>query len=378
MVAVAMGAATICAILHGRAFFASESSGSPSAAFRRRLLLGAGVAASQGTSRPSFAISLEERSLAAVYQRIFPGVVSIRQPLGFGSSGKKENRPLTGAGFVWDESHVVTSRSMLASLSRPQIVAFGADSTGAERQTMLSARVVGEDPVTDIAVLEVDRALPPLSRGSSDSLTVGQDIYAVGNPYGLEHSFSRGIVSGISRTIENESGRPITGVIQTDVAANLGNTGGPLVDSRGAVVGMNNAFISPEGTTMAVPISTMTQSVASVLREGYVQRPSLGAGIGRDELSDQLGVKGVIVTTVVPGGPAQLAGVRPMRPGMLGDLIVGIDDKAVDSRNDLFVQIDRKRPGDVVVLKVQRAAAGRSNDRMETLALSMTLGAAML
>jgi len=289
----------------------------------------------------------------------------------------EEKRSLTGAGFAWDESHVVTSRSMLASLSRPQIVAFGTDATGDERQTMLSARVVGEDPVTDIAVLEVDRALPPLSRGSSDSLTVGQDIYAVGNPYGLEHSFSRGIVSGMSRTIESEVGRPITGVIQTDLMANFGNTGGPLVDRTGAVVGMSNAFISPEGATMALPISTMTQSVASVLREGYVQRPSMGAGIGRDELSDQLGVKGVMVRSVVPGGPAQLAGLRPMRPGVLGDLIVGIDDKAVDSRNDLFLQINQKHPGDVVVLTVQRAAAGQSDDRMDTLALSMELGVAV-
>merc|ERR550532_2452741 len=166
----------------------------------------------------------------------------------------------------------------------------------------------------------------PLPRGNSANLLVGQNVFAFGNPFGLEHSLSRGIISGVSRKMESAAGRPINGVIQTDASINPGNSGGPLLNSEGQVIGVNTAILTGSGTFsgvgLAIPIDTVARNVESIIAKGFVKRPVLGIIFAPDVLSEELNLNGIMVMKVVPGGPAETAGVRPMRGGRLGDVVL--------------------------------------------------------
>jgi len=220
--------------------------------------------------------------------------------------------------------------------------------------------------------------MAPLPRSSSNNLLVGQNVFAFGNPFGLEHSMSRGIISGVARKMEGAGGRPINGVIQTDASINPGNSGGPLLDSDGNVIGVNTAILTGSGTFagvgLAIPIDTVSRNVESIISKGFVRRPRLGIVFAPDVMSEELQLNGIMVMKVAPDGPAASAGVRPMRGGRLGDVVVSMDGKRVASTDDLFGVLEQKAPGDLVKLVVQRASTDAESDKYEEVELKVTLG----
>jgi S1-C subfamily serine protease len=241
--------------------------------------------------------------------------------------------------------------------------------SGSEIRSAHKLVLVGGDPLSDIAVLqapslrdsEVHKLIKPLNRGSSSDLVPGQEVYALGNPYGLDHSMSRGIVSGVSRTMPmGMGGRPMGGVIQTDAAINPGNSGGPLLDSKGRVVGMNSRIMSNSGSFggvgLAIPIDLVEQHVTKMLSNGYVSRAVMGVTFAPTAMSKALGIDGVMVMQVVPNGPASRAGVRALGKGRLGDIIVSIEGKSMTSSTDVVKVLDQLVPGKQIQVQLKRAS----------------------
>lgn len=270
------------------------------------------------------------------------------------------------------------------------------DGEGSKRLSY-QAQVVGYDATSDVAVLEVGSQdskdkqkekemdiprglMQPLARGRSDRLLVGQNVFAFGNPFGLEHSLSRGIISGVSRRLEGAGGRPISGVIQTDASINPGNSGGPLLNSDGEVIGVNTAILSGSGmfagVGLAIPIDTVYKNVESIISKGFVKRPLLGLVFAPDVMDQELQLNGIMVMKVIPDGPAASAGVRAMRGGRLGDVVVAMDGKRISSTDDLFGMLEQRAPGDTVKLTVQRPSADVDSEKLEELDLSIKLGQA--
>ncbi len=190
---------------------------------------------------------------------------------------------------------------------------------------MLRARIVGASPNYDLAVLRVDdtRGLPPpLAIGTSDDLRVGQLVFAIGNPFGLDQSLTTGIISALKRRLPTGGGREITNVIQTDAAINPGNSGGPLLDSAGRVIGVNTAILSPSGTNagigFAIPIDTVNRVVPQIIARGYVPTPGIGIVAASEDAATRAGVEGVVIARTVPGSAAERAGLRGIDPPAAG------------------------------------------------------------
>jgi len=320
-----------------------------------------------------------------------------------------------GSGFVWDARHVVTNYHVVKEVGREDLMLIFSDTgTSAAAADMphrdvLRGELLGADPATDLAVVRIGAVvggnatsaaggssatsmgaaggrkeqqpsrlqIRSLARGSSTALEVGQTVYAIGNPFGLEHSMSRGIVSGIARTLDIGE-RPIRGCIQTDASINPGNSGGPLLDSQGRVIGVNTAILSGTGTSagvgLAVPIDTVTRQVEAIISQGFVRRAFLGITLAPDEVSEQLQLPGVIVMAVVAGSPAEVVGVKPMRKGSLGDVVTELDGQTVRAGKDFFRILDRRAAGDIVSVKVQRAKRG-VDEGIEDLVFNATLSA---
>jgi S1-C subfamily serine protease len=266
-----------------------------------------------------------------------------------------------GSGFVWDaDGHIITNNHVVQGAAEAKVrLNDGRD---------YSARLVGASPAHDIAVLRIrvpERQPPALPIGTSADLKVGQKVFAIGNPFGLDWSLTTGVVSALDRSLPAESG-VIEHLIQTDAAINPGNSGGPLLDSSGRLIGINTAIFSPSGAYagvgFAVPVDTVNRVVPQLLAKGKYTRPALG--IATDEqlnqqLARQLGVKGVAVLKVEPGSPAEAAGLRAARPApgggiVPGDIITAIDGKSVDSVPRLVNRLDEHKVGDTIKLTVQR------------------------
>jgi S1-C subfamily serine protease len=233
-----------------------------------------------------------------------------------------------------------------------------------------NAKLVGISPRNDIAVLRIEPRGAPLSHvvlGSSHDLAVGQQVFAIGSPFGLDYTLSTGVVSGLGREIEGMTGLPIRGVIQTDAAINPGNSGGPLLDSSGRLIGMNTSILSPSGASagigFAVPVDTINRVVPQILKFGRELRPTIGAEFADDAVTRRLGLRGVLILRVAPGGPAARAGLQPTqqdpRSGhiTLGDLIVGIDGAPVQNSASLYLALEAHKPGDKVKLMLERGGA---------------------
>ncbi len=265
----------------------------------------------------------------------------------------------TGSGFIWDlNGNVITNFHVIQNADAAQVTL--AD------QSAWRARRVGVAPDKDLAVLRIDAPasrLRPLPLGTSKDLLVGQRVYAIGNPFGLDQSLTTGVISALGREIESVTRRPIQGVIQTDAAINPGNSGGPLLDSAGRLIGVNTAIYSPSGASagigFAIPADTVNRIAPELIRHGRVIRPGLGIQIAEDQIAERLGVNGVLVVDVLPGGAAAKAGIRPTRREAsgrvrLGDVIVAVDGKKTDSANDLYIALDQFRVGDDVTVTVLR------------------------
>ncbi len=265
----------------------------------------------------------------------------------------------TGSGFVWDrQGHIVTNFHVIAG-------ADGARVTLSD-QSVWPAELVGAYPDKDLAVLRIEAPedkLPPLPVGSSSDLVVGQHVFAIGNPFGLDQTLSTGVISGLGREIMSMSRRPIQGVVQTDAAINPGNSGGPLLDSAGRVVGVNTAIYSPSGGSagvgFAVPIDTVNQVVPQLIATGRVERAGLGIRLDEGQLASRFGLRGALVLGVIPG-----SGAATLRPTMrdprtgriiLGDLIVAVDGAAVESSLDLYRVLDNRNVGDQVNVTIMRS-----------------------
>lgn len=268
----------------------------------------------------------------------------------------------TGSGFIWDEhGHVVTNWHVISGASEANVrLADGRD---------YKASLVGASAAHDIAVLRIRVPVDPpapIPLGTSHDLRVGQKVYAIGNPFGLDWSLTTGIVSALDRSLNAEDGRIIQHLIQTDAAINPGNSGGPLLDSAGRLIGINTAIYSPSGASagvgFAVPADTVNRVVPQLISTGRYAPPSLG--IETDEvlnraIARQLGVTGVAVVRVRPGTAAARAGLRGIRIGarntiIPGDVILAVDGKEVDSTALLNARLDDYRVGDTVRLTVWR------------------------
>jgi len=265
----------------------------------------------------------------------------------------------TGSGFIWDTGgNIITNFHVIQNADAAQV-------TLADQSTW-KARVVGVAPDKDLAVLRIDvpsNRLRPIPIGTSKDLQVGQKVFAIGNPFGLDQTLTTGVISALGREIESVTRRPIQGVIQSDAAINPGNSGGPLLDSAGRLIGVNTAIYSPSGASagigFAIPVDTVNRIVPELIRYGKVIRPGIGVQIAEEQLAERLGVSGVLVVDVLPGSAAAKAGIRPTRRERsgrvrLGDIIVAIDGEKVQSPNDLFLTLEKYRVGDVVDISLLR------------------------
>ena len=267
----------------------------------------------------------------------------------------------SGSGFLWDEEgHVVTNFHVVYEAQAFRVTLHD--------NTVWDARLVGYDPDKDLAVLKIDADtddLPAIPIGESHTLQVGQKVFAIGNPFGLDQTLTTGVISGLGREIQSVSGKTIFDVIQTDAAINPGNSGGPLLDTAGRLIGVNTAIYSPSranaGIGFAVPVDTVNQVVPQLIRKGRVERPGLGIMIWEDRVTAQLfseGVidrRGILIREVLPGGAADEAGLQvSSNDGGLGDLIIGIDGHEIESSNDLFRVLENYRIGQEVKVKIVR------------------------
>jgi S1-C subfamily serine protease len=268
----------------------------------------------------------------------------------------------TGSGFIWDkQGHIVTNFHVLQGASAARV-------TLANQQSF-RASLVGASPDHDLAVLRIDaRAalLFPVPVGTSDDLQVGQKVFAIGNPFGLDQTLTTGIISALNRAIDGVGGRKIEGVIQTDAAINPGNSGGPLLDSAGRLIGVNTAIFSPSGTYagigFAVPVSIVNRIVPRLIVNGRYIRPRLGiiidAQVNR-QITQQLGITGLIVLDIEANSPAARVGLQgtlqnPDGSLRLGDIIQRLDGRPIGDPDDLLNALDRYQTGDTITLTILR------------------------
>ncbi|XP_028771223.1 protease Do-like 1, chloroplastic [Neltuma alba] len=266
----------------------------------------------------------------------------------------------SGSGFVWDkEGHIVTNYHVIRGASDLRV-------TLADQSTY-DAKIVGFDQDKDVAVLRVEAPkdkLRPIPIGISADLLVGQKVFAIGNPFGLDHTLTTGVISGLRREISSAAtGRPIQDVIQTDAAINPGNSGGPLLDSSGNLIGINTAIYSPSGASsgvgFSIPVDTVNGIVDQLVRFGKVTRPILGIKFAPDQSVEQLGVSGVLVLDAPANGPAGKAGLLPTKRDsygrlILGDIITSVNGKKVTNGSDLYRILDQCKVGDTVTVEVLR------------------------
>jgi S1-C subfamily serine protease len=296
------------------------------------------------------------RAVMLAVDRIAPSVVKVevaRRATGRGTRPRREGEEPergSGSGFVFTpDGLVLTNSHVVDAAARISVTLPGGEEYRAD--------LVGDDPETDLAVLKITAAgLVAASLGDSSRLRAGQLVVAVGNPYGLQHTVTAGVVSALGRSLRARSGRLMDNIIQTDAALNPGNSGGPLVAARGDVVGVNTAMIlGGQGLSFAVPMSTALIVVPQLLREGRVRRSYIGVGVQDVPLLRRVvrffgleATSGVLVVSVEGGSPAAAAGIRD------GDILVGLDGMPVTGADDLHRLLIEERIGRAVAVSVLR------------------------
>ncbi|HEV3254850.1 MAG TPA: trypsin-like peptidase domain-containing protein [Candidatus Acidoferrales bacterium] len=273
-----------------------------------------------------------------------------------------------GSGFLIDTNgHILTNYHVVQGAQTIEVILGD--------QTHYTGKTIGTDPVNDIALIQIDthgHQLTPLPLGDAQNLQVGQRVLAIGNPFGFESTLTTGIVSALGRTVQTSETSLIDGAIQTDAAINRGNSGGPLLNSHGEVIGINTAIYTPSGTTagigFAIPINTARRVAEDLITQGRVRRAFLGIE-GRalwPDLAKALDLpteQGILVERATPGGPAAQAGIRGGTRTVLaglqqlrigGDVVVAVDGKKLTNQFELGVILNRLRPGDAVTLTIYR------------------------
>ena len=333
--------------------------------------------ASLCTSPPSLAqravtprgpLAADELAQIEVFKRVSPSVVHITtlaESRDLFSRSVQQVPRGTGSGFVWDaQGHIVTNFHVIQGANAATVTL--AD------QSVHRASLVGAFADRDLAVLRIDPPkdkLTPIALGSSRDLLVGQKVYAIGNPFGLDQTLTTGIVSALNREIESFNSRSIRGVIQTDAAINPGNSGGPLLDSAGRLIGVNTQIASPSGASagigFAIPVDEVNRIVPRLIRDGRITRPTLGISTASEAVHRALRLpEGVALVRVAPNGPAARAGLLAFsRAGdgsiVAGDVITAIDDHPIKSLDDMLTELEKHQPGQNVSLSLWRAGRTR-------------------
>ena len=311
---------------------------------------------------PRGALADWEKTTIDIFTRASPSVVHVvGRAIGNGFSFSEDDQggaSQTGTGFVWDAAgHVVTNAHVVQGTNDIRVRLANGE--------VARAGLIGIAPNYDLAVLQVKglRSWPaPIPIGSSADLKVGQSVYAIGNPFGLDQTLTTGVISALKRRLPTAGGRELTDVIQTDAAINPGNSGGPLIDSAGRLIGVNTAIFSPSGSNagigFAIPIDTVNRVVPELIRRGRVPMPGIGIVSATEQATSRLGVEGVVIVRTVPGSPAARAGLQgvDMGRGELGDIIVGANGQPVRRLADLANQLEQIGVGQTVTLDIRRGS----------------------
>lgn len=306
-----------------------------------------------------------ERNTISVFRHIAPYVVNVHKLRGIQPSlDIKQSTQGVGSGIIWNnKGYIITNYHVIDGADGLSVTLNGG--------TTVSAILIGGEPRKDIAVLQIKdpkalakiRSLKPLAIADTDHLQVGQKAIAIGNPFGLDHTLTAGVVSALGRTIPGYGGVKISDMIQTDASINPGNSGGPLLDSEGQLIGMNTVIFSNSGTSsgigFAVPANDIQRVVSQIIHFGRVKQTGIGVQLLPDRIAEKLGVKGVIIEKVIPNTPAAKANIRGVsidRTGqlMLGDIIVGVNSKRIKSYSDIYNALEDKAPGSDVILNIYR------------------------
>jgi S1-C subfamily serine protease len=329
------------------------------------------VAASAGRPAeedPLLQLTPQERVNILVYEQVNRSVVNIttravKADVLFFLDAAFEG---SGSGSVLDRAgHILTNHHVVLDANEIKVTLFNGET--------YTAKLIGFDAVNDIAVLKIDappEELFPVPPGDSRQLRVGQNIYAIGNPFGLERTLTVGIISSLNRSLPSRTGRTMKSIIQIDAALNRGNSGGPLLDTRGRLIGMNTAIASSTGENtgvgFAIPVNTILRVVPQLIEKGRVVRPDIG--INKVFQADGR----VVIATLTPQGPAEQAGLRGFRlvrkqvrrgPFVVeeksidrsaADAIMAIDGEPIKTADDLLSEIDARRAGDTVELTILR------------------------
>jgi len=303
-----------------------------------------------------------EQSLVRLFDETAPSVAYITteqlRATGFFTAAVAQG---AGSGFVWDAAgHVVTNHHVVQGARRVFVRLDSGDA--------IEARVVGAAPEYDLAVVKlatVPRGLRPIPLGASADLRIGQAVFAIGNPFGLQRTLTQGIVSALDRELPTTDFREVAGVIQTDAAINPGNSGGPLLDSAGRLIGVNTAIRSASGSSagvgFAIPVDLVNRIVPVLIERGRAPLPGIGITPVRPDLVARAGISGVVIGRVGAGTPAAQAGLRPLdqRTGELGDVIVAVNGRRVETLSTFVVELDRVGVDNTVELTVERDGKSR-------------------
>ncbi len=313
-------------------------------------------------------LGIDEQKNINVFERATKSVVFITNTAlrrDFWSLNTFEVPQGSGSGIIWNrQGHIVTNFHVVYGANSIQVVLSD--------QSSHQAKVIGLDPDHDLAVLQIrttDKNLSPIEVGKSQDLRVGQKVLAIGNPFGLDHTLTTGVVSALGRTIKSINKRTIEGVIQTDAAINPGNSGGPLLNSSGELIGINTQIVSPSGAYagigFAVPVSTITRVIPQLIKFGKLIRPGMGISLIPDSIAKRWGIQGLAIAKIEPGSPAERAGLQsaketPRGRIRLGDIITKIDNKPVKIFDDLARVLDRHKVDDQVTVEVHRNGKPRN------------------
>ncbi len=308
-------------------------------------------------------LPVEEKTIE-IYRKAVPSTVNVSNIRLARNMfyGEVEIPQGAGSGFVYDSvGHIITNFHVVQGGSS-FVVTFHND------PKQYKAKIVGVAPEKDIAVLKLETMptkLSPIAFGTSKELMVGQYSFAIGSPFGLDYTLTTGVISALGRKIDGIGGVKINDMIQTDAAINMGNSGGPLLDSSGQLIGMNTVIFSTSGSSaglgFAVPADTIRSIVPQLIQHGKVIRPGLGIGIAPESMKRRIlgDDKGIIVSYVDEKGSAAQAGIRGMTQDQygrtyLGDIIINVDAQDVNNLDDIYQILDKRKIGDEIIIKYRR------------------------
>ncbi len=320
------------------------------------------------TVQPRGPLDAGEQNNINVFKKVSPSVVHITTlalSRDLFSMNITQQPRGTGTGFIWDDAgHVVTNFHVIQDGDAATVTLSD--------QSSYPAKLVGSFPDRDLAVLRIEapkEKLAAIAIGSSRELQVGQAVYAIGNPFGLDQTLTLGIVSALNREIESVTRRTIRGAIQTDAAINPGNSGGPLLDSAGRLIGVNTSIYSPSGASagigFAIPVDEVNRIVPRLIRDGRLIRPALGITAAPENVNQALKLpKGVALLRVSPGSPAAQAGLQVFARGrdgsvIAGDVITAINDEPVRDLDEMLSLLERRQVGERVTLSLWNAGKTR-------------------